>query len=152
MTGINKKFLAAILVFISLFLALTFILFWQGFVQIKIGRTVIYRPVFESATLPLIIEKTSPGAKKITVEADEYTFFPADIRLKEGETIDILFHNSGKIPHNFSIADVAATRTIPPDAFDMIRIEAPRKNHPFTFFCSEPGHREAGMSGEIIAE
>jgi plastocyanin len=68
------------------------------------------------------------------------------------DTID--FKNPSSVPHNVSIENssgktIAATKTITEsETSTKVELEAGE----YTFFCSVPGHREAGMEGTLTIE
>jgi uncharacterized cupredoxin-like copper-binding protein len=68
------------------------------------------------------------------------------------DTID--FKNPSSVPHNVAIEDsagktVAETKTIAKsETSTMVELEAGT----YTFFCSVPGHREAGMEGTLTVK
>jgi plastocyanin len=68
------------------------------------------------------------------------------------DTID--FKNPSSVPHNVAIEDsagetVAETKTITEsETSTKVELEAGK----YTFFCSVPGHREAGMEGTLTVK
>ena len=66
-------------------------------------------------------------------------------------TID--FTNESALPHNVTIAQgsrrLGATKTVT-GADDSVTVELPAGE--YDFFCSVPGHRQAGMEGTLTAE
>ncbi len=100
--------------------------------------------------------KESSGGSTIKFEANpegELMFTTMSATGKAGEdTID--FKNPSSTPHNVTIEDssgkkLAETETIAEgEASTKVELE-PGK---YTFFCSIPGHREAGMEGTLTIE
>jgi len=89
---------------------------------------------------------------EITVSGTEFSFSPSVLRFKEGEQVRIVFNNVGRAPHNLTIEGTKiATKTISGGTTDIIEFTAP-KSGDYTFFCSVPGHRAAGMFGTTIVE
>ncbi|NKI68501.1 hypothetical protein GN109_03625 [Collimonas pratensis] len=102
---------------------------------------------------------------------DNMRFTPANIHVKQGETVRFLVSNSGKLKHEMVIGSAAQLaehaalmRKMPEMEHDdpnQVTVE-PSKNdelvwlfdHTGTvdFACLEPGHYEAGMVGKIIAD
>ena len=73
-------------------------------------------------------------------------FVPSELEAKEGETT-IDFHNVEAVPHDFTIDDLDVQAVIDPDADASVTFDAPPGV--YTFYCSIPGHRDAGMEGTL---
>lgn len=93
-----------------------------------------------------------PGTKEMIVSGTEFSFSPSNITVKAGEKIKILFKNNGGSPHNLVIEKIGSgTKTIGSGQTDAVEFTAPF-SVVYTFFCSVPGHRTAGMEGSIKVE
>jgi cytochrome c oxidase subunit 2 len=90
------------------------------------------------------------GAIEIAVTADNFAFDPDDLTVATGDDIAIVL-TSVDIPHDFTIdeldAHVAADRG--ETTTGGFRASRPGR---YTFYCAEPGHRQAGMEGTLIVE
>jgi len=92
------------------------------------------------------------GATEINVVGTEFSFNPASISVKAGEKIKITFRNNGRSPHNLVVEGLnIGTKTISPGQTETIEFTAPSSGT-YTFFCSIPGHRAAGMEGSLKVE
>jgi plastocyanin len=96
---------------------------------------------------------SSSGGGTITEAADpsgQLKFTKSDLTAKAGKaTID--FTNSSQLPHNMTIVDssgkqVGATPTFSGGTKSFTADLKPGK---YTFYCSVPGHRQAGMQGTL---
>jgi len=96
---------------------------------------------------------SSGGSSTISDSADptgQLKFTKSDLTAKAGNaTVD--FTNSSSVPHNMTIEDssgkqVGATPTFSGGSKSFTVDLKPGK---YTFFCSVPGHREAGMQGTL---
>lgn len=97
-------------------------------------------------------EVTTPEVKKITVVGTEYAFSPSTITVKAGQQVVISFQNAGSINHNLVIEGLGInTRTIGAGQTDTIEFIASTSGT-YTIFCSVPGHRAAGMTGNLKVE
>jgi plastocyanin len=110
-----------------------------------------YRAPTSTPTAPKEEVTPTPGApvKEITVVGTEFSFNPSSITLSAGERVKIIFKNEGKAPHNLVIQGLGiGTRTIGGGQTDTIEFTAPSSGT-YTFYCSVPGHRSAGMEGKL---
>jgi nitrite reductase (NO-forming) len=95
------------------------------------------------------------GAQQVTVNVgNSMSFDPTTITVHSGQPIQLTLHNSGVMPHDFSLnqgvaqpvkISVGGGQT----ASGVFTIDAPGT---YTFECSMPGHAAAGMHGTITAE
>jgi plastocyanin len=99
---------------------------------------------------------TAGTAAAIAFEADpsgELAFEEKSATAKAGkDTID--FTNQSSVPHNVTIEDssgkeVGATETLAEGAS---AATVDLKPGTYTFYCSVPGHREAGMEGKLVVK
>lgn len=90
--------------------------------------------------------------KEVTVVGREYAFSPSTISISAGERVKITFQNNGGTPHNLVIEGLGiSTRTIGSGKTDIVEFTAPASGT-YSFFCSVPGHRVAGMEGNLRVE
>lgn len=102
-------------------------------------------------TLP-ITQSPAAEATEIAVNGTEFSFSPASISVKAGEQVKITFMNNGRAPHNLTLEGLGiATKTIGEGQTDVVEFTAPSSGN-YTFFCSVPSHRAAGMEGTLIVE
>ena len=94
----------------------------------------------------------APGAREIAVDARSFEFDPSTIDVSAGEDVALKLHSEdqthdfvieakGKEPQQH-VVEVPGGRT----ATGGFSIADPGK---YTFYCSLPGHRAAGMKGTI---
>ena len=86
------------------------------------------------------------------------------LEVTAGQVVEIAFEHRGVLEHNFTIdeisADVSDIGRQRPDAFDvyvalkrgeqarlLLRVTEPGE---YAFYCSIPGHRQAGMEGTLV--
>jgi uncharacterized cupredoxin-like copper-binding protein len=116
-------------------------------------------PVPSAPTPPVLQEEVTPteggvlaptpSIREFTVFGNEFSFSPSSISVSAGERVKIIFKNEGKVPHNLVIQELnIKTRTIGGGQTDTIEFTAPSSGT-YTFYCSIPGHRSAGMEGKL---
>lgn len=89
--------------------------------------------------------------RTVEVVAKEFTFEPSRIEVAPGSRVEIKLINEGSLSHNLHIAgDGMKTETIQTGDTDTLTVTAP-ENGKLAFFCNVPGHKQAGMTGEIVA-
>lgn len=103
-------------------------------------------PALEEATL------TSPAVREFIVSGSEFSFSPASISVKASEKVKITFKNNGRALHNLTVEGLnIGTKTIGGGKTDIVEFTAPASGT-HAFFCSVPGHRQAGMEGQLKVE
>jgi plastocyanin len=96
-----------------------------------------------------VLAPTPPSIREFTVVGSEFSFSPSSISVSAGERVKIIFKNEGKAPHNLVIQGLGiGTRTIGGGQTDTVEFTAPSSGT-YTFYCSVPGHRSAGMEGKL---
>ncbi len=92
----------------------------------------------------------APGARHIRVAARSFAFDPGEITVKAGEDIAIVLTSKDSV-HDFTVdefdghvaAEAGKTST------GGFRADKPGR---YTYYCSVPGHRDAGMDGILVVE
>jgi len=79
------------------------------------------------------------------------TFNQAELRARVGETVALRLENSDTQMHYFDIDAFDVHVPIPTGA-PALALFRPTTPGTYTFYCSVPGHREAGMLGTLIVE
>ncbi len=104
----------------------------------------------EEAVIPET--KETAAIKKITVMGTEFAFSPSKINLLAGEKVKLTFQNNGRAPHNLVIDGLnIRTSVIGGGETEIIEFKAPVLGT-YSFICSVPGHRPAGMEGLLLVE
>lgn len=95
--------------------------------------------------------ETNSQVKIVNIEGGSFFFNPNEIRVKKGETVKIVFTNSGGT-HNWVIGEFnAQTKIIPTGETVEVEFVADKKGE-FEFYCSVGNHRALGMVGTLIVE
>jgi len=90
------------------------------------------------------------GARRIEVTAQSFEFSPGEITVTSGEDVAIAL-TSEDLLHDFTVDELDAHVSADADetAEGGLRGDEPGR---YTYYCSVPGHREAGMEGTLIVE
>lgn len=117
----------------------------------------------------------SDADRVIEVDAnDDFTFGPEEIMVSAGETITFVVTNTGKIPHDFTLGDLATQDEHEAEMAEMMAdvemahddanavVIAPGETKELTWHfsesgsfltgCHQPGHYAAGMVGAVNVE
>lgn len=129
----------------------------QPFIHAMYEQDTVVNPPFEpqiSTPMPqrtTEVETTTQSAETV-VEGREYFFNPETVEVNQGENVTITFRNAGSIAHNFTLpAFDARTTTIQPGKLASVSFTANQTGE-FPFWCSVPGHRQAGMEGTLVVK
>ena len=87
------------------------------------------------------------GAREIVVKGDANSFSPNTIEVTEGEDIAIKL-SSTDVDHDLNIEGVTAHVIAVKGQTAVGGFTAPKAGE-YKIFCSEPGHKEAGMVGTL---
>ena len=99
--------------------------------------------------------KAQPTAQTLQVSTDpggELAFDKTELTGKPG-TVKIVESNPSPVPHNIALEGpgVAEEGPVVPKG-GTSQVEADLKAGSYTFYCSVPGHREAGMEGTLTVK
>lgn len=89
-----------------------------------------------------------PGSREIRIATREFAFNPDRIEASRDETVTIVLVNEGRLPHDFTIPATGVSVPVLPGSTTRAGIRVPGEGS-WEFYCSIPGHREAGMKGTI---
>lgn len=96
------------------------------------------------------VPSPSPGARELRVVADEFSFSPAELEVEVGETVNLVLVNEGQLPHDLTIPALGFSIAAGPGATASGALTVDRPGT-YTFVCTVPGHRAAGMIGSLVA-
>ena len=110
----------------------------------------------------------------VTVEEKEFAYDPITITVPVDQSVMLVFKNTGKVEHDFviekiNLADAAEDESgghgtgghdmgdveydlhvsTPPGESSTIEF-TPTESGTYEFFCTVPGHKEAGMIGKMV--
>ncbi len=92
------------------------------------------------------------GAREIRVVAAEFFFEPTDLRVRTGETVNIILDNRGSVFHDFHIEDLGFELQAEGRDQDTGAFTAPDQPGRYPIICDVPGHTAAGMRATLTVE
>jgi len=115
-----------------------------------------------------------PKPQEVTLTAETMTYSPSTFEVKAGVPVELTFVNEGELEHDFSILEIPVESVSEPEAMSVehememgaaamdpvLHVAAlpgetghltftPTKPGTYEFFCTVPGHKDAGMVGTM---
>jgi len=117
----------------------------------------------------------SQPAVEFILDASDFAYSVPSLTVKAGETVKLTLNNVGALEHDFVIEKIdVKTKVVKDSGSDEHHAHGVEANYDlhvsaqvgetsviqftvaepgtYQFFCSVPGHKEAGMVGELIVE
>lgn len=92
-----------------------------------------------------------PEVKVVTVDGSSFAFAPAEIRVKNGDTVKVVFKSTDGF-HDFSVDGYSiATSRVSSGGTASVEFVADKVGT-FEYYCSVGSHRQMGMKGNLIVE
>jgi uncharacterized cupredoxin-like copper-binding protein len=108
-------------------------------------------PIQASWMLTPTVAPPMSTSMETTLAARDLIFEPAELYLAEsGKPTVIHFTNKGALTHHFHIDELGIEAEAQPGATVDIEIQGGTPAGIYTFYCSVPGHKEAGMFGTLV--
>ena len=143
-------------------------LFWAGIALVLVGLAgmLLGGPAWPEAPWPMGprmhgwrigwpggvgTEAPLPDAETLEVRATEFGFVPTTLTVELGEPVNIALRNEGNLLHDLTI-DEFGFRVVAGPGETRTAGFVPDRAGTFTFYCSVPGHAQAGMVGTLVVE
>jgi plastocyanin len=112
--------------------------------------------------LAALIAACGPGASgggggggtnevNVTLTATEFKYDPNTITASPGQKVNVTLVNKGTVIHTFVLTEANITITAQAGQTATGSFTAPAAGT-YTFFCDQPGHKEAGMTGTLTVK
>ncbi len=92
-----------------------------------------------------------PDAPVTHVIGNEFGYSPVSFSIEAGHAFTVMLHNEGALEHDITIEgfeEMGGIHLIAgEDGMNTFAIEEPGE---YTYYCTVPGHREAGMTGTLV--
>ena len=89
------------------------------------------------------------GARSITVVASDMRFDPTQITADAGADVNLTLRNDDEIVHDLTIPALGVRVTAQPGETATVGVPLDEAGT-YAFFCSIPGHEQAGMRGTLV--
>ncbi len=88
------------------------------------------------------------AVQNLRLVAKEFSYTPNKVTVKVGQPVQLVLDNKGVIEHDFVLDRFKVKMgTIQPG-----KTGTPNAKGTFPFYCSVPGHKEAGMTGTLVVQ
>ena len=108
-----------------------------------------------TATKPSGGAASGTATQQLTVKAmDTMKFDPPTLSAKAGQPIQVTLDNTGQLVHDFSVTEGVSqpVKTLAEPGQKAVTTFTIDKPGTYTYFCSQPGHQEAGMKGTLTVQ
>ena len=98
------------------------------------------------------LEADATSGKASMELLDSMRFSPNILRAKGGGSVTLAMKNTGSTIHNFVSPALGVPRAVKvdPGKSGSVSFGVPAAAGTYEFWCDEPGHKEAGMTGRVV--
>lgn len=94
-------------------------------------------------------ESTIPGAVEVSVSATEFSFEPSSVEVAAETDFNLTLDNRGTLVHDLVVRGTGVHLAAEPGESASAGVPGLPAGE-YEFFCSVPGHAEAGMTGVLV--
>ena len=117
----------------------------------RIRSTVLLAAVLVLAACGSDASAGAPDGDELRIVSGEMFFEPTQLTAQTG-TVEITLVNEGATRHDLVIEELGDLEVVPlVDAGDTVSGSVALEAGTYTFYCSVPGHRGAGMEGTLTS-
>jgi uncharacterized cupredoxin-like copper-binding protein len=94
------------------------------------------------------------GTQQVTVQATEFRFDPATVTVKAGAPVQLTLRNMGTQVHDWTVDNLGGQKVqvvAQPGQSSNITF-TPTQPGTYQVYCDQPGHKDAGMVGQLIVQ
>lgn len=140
----NKNMSVIVIIGIVVLLALTGLAYWMMKGNMNKQSETTPTPSSQNGT-------TNSPLKQFTMDGSDFSFSTKEIRVKQGDTVQVTFNNKGGM-HDWNLDEFNAhTPIITAGNSATVEFKAD-KTGTFEYYCSVMNHRQMGMVGKLIVE
>jgi len=140
---------------------------------VALGTAALLALLVGGAWLAGGFKAASPAASNLTLTINNFSYSPQDLTVTVNQPVRIALVNDTTLEHDFSIQTISVTNVVETnsaqhDAMDMGNMPAlhmaaaagqtaeltftPTQPGLYQFFCTVPGHKDAGMLGTLLVK
>jgi uncharacterized cupredoxin-like copper-binding protein len=97
-------------------------------------------------------EPAAVSSDGVTIVATEFLFDPVDFSLPADEAVDLTLENRGVVEHDIVVEELDDRVLVFANAGTTVTENVTVPAGTYTYYCSIPGHRDAGMEGVLTVE
>ena len=113
-------------------------------------ETVVEAPDADAAAGTPTADEGGAGGGRVEVVSFDVYFEPDEFSIPADTDVVVSLPNEGAALHNFAIDELGIDVDIAPGATEEVTINAPAGE--YEYYCNVPGHKQAGMAGELEVE
>jgi uncharacterized cupredoxin-like copper-binding protein len=122
-------------------------------VALKIGGEVQTQPAGTPEATPA--QEASPATQPVgegaNIDTVDLAFQPSSLTIPANQDVKITITNKGQLPHDFTCDPLSIhSDLIDPGSSTTVTVNAAAGT--YDFYCSVPGHKDAGMVGTLAVE
>ncbi|MGD8188651.1 cupredoxin domain-containing protein [Brevibacillus ginsengisoli] len=95
---------------------------------------------------------TSTQPHEIKLDMKEFSYSMPEIKVHAGEKIHFVLTNSGKVEHDINSEELKLDKDVAPGKTETLDWTAPSKPGTYPIICDKPGHKEQGMTFNLVVE
>ncbi len=118
------------------------------------GLTQLHRCLVLALAVVALAGCSGGGGGGTAVQATEFKYDPATVTVKAGSPVQIALQNKGTQAHDWTVDNLGGQKvagTAQPNQTATISF-TPSQAGTYEVYCAQPGHREAGMVGQLIVQ
>lgn len=95
----------------------------------------------------------SPGVQQLTAQMSEFKFDPANVKVKSNQPVQVTVRNGGTTVHDWTVEGMDQQVHVVAQPGQTATVQfTPTKPGTFRVVCTQPGHEQAGMVGQLIVQ
>ncbi len=94
-------------------------------------------------------QEAGGAGQEVTVVAQDIYFEPSELTVQAG-AVTFILPNEGAAQHDFSIDELGIKVDMPAGSTQTLEVDIPAGT--YQYYCSIPGHKDAGMVGTLVVE